>query len=267
MPVSEPMLRDAREELALIAEAAREAGRLAMRHFRRDPQVWWKEGRSPVSKADLEVDQFLRRVLTEARPGYGWLSEETADDKARLAAPRTFVVDPIDGTRAFLAGREVWCVSVAVVEDGRAIAGVLDCPAEGVCFTAARGAGARRNGTPIAVRNEGAELVLAGPKAMLAGLPEEIRTRVSLHPYVPSLACRIAMVAEGRLDATFIKPAAHDWDLAAADIILAEAGGSILDAAGRRPRYAGPDPRLGALAAGSGQLVGVMAEALAGPAP
>nr|WP_246226285.1 3'(2'),5'-bisphosphate nucleotidase CysQ [Chelativorans xinjiangense] len=260
--MSEDIGHSLQEELSLIAQAADEAGRIAMRYFRRDPDVWWKEGQSPVSEADLEVDRFLRRTLTEARPAYGWLSEETVDDEERLGARRTFVVDPIDGTRAFLGGRDIWCVSIAVVEDGRAIAGVLDCPARGERFTATRGAGAWRNGQPITVRQAQPELVLAGPKAMMKDLPPDVHARVAPHPYVPSLAYRVAMVAEGRLDATFIKPSSHDWDLAAADVILGEAGGSIVDGARRRPRYAGPNPRLGALAAGSGLLLDVMAGAL-----
>lgn len=248
------------EELALIEDAARQASRIAMRYFRRDPEVWWKEGTSPVSQADLEVDRFLREHLLRARPGYGWLSEETADNKERLLAPRTFVVDPIDGTRAFIDGRKVWCVSIAVVEDGRALAGVLDCPASEEFFSAARGGGAYRNGEPIRVRRCGPDLALAGPKNMMNRLPQELYARVSPHPYVPSLAYRIGLVASGMLDATFIKPASHDWDLAAADVILSEAGGSVVDGRHQRPHYAGPDPRRGALAAGSGDLLRVMSD-------
>lgn len=263
MPVSERIAYTAREELSLIADVAREAGKMAMHHFRRDPEVWWKEGRSPVSEADLEVDRFLRRTLLEERPGYGWLSEETADSKERLSARRTFVVDPIDGTRAFIDGQDMWCISIAVVEDGRAIAGVLDCPARGEFFSAFQGGGALYNGTRIFVAEPGQELALAGPKSMMVGLPPDIRARVVPHAYVPSLAYRIALVARGALAATFIKPDSHDWDLAAADVILAEAGGSIVDGAMRRPLYAGPDPRRGPLAAGHGWLLEIMARLVA----
>lgn len=262
MPVNDVPHRTLDDDLSLIAGAARQAGAIAMRYFRRDPEVWWKEGNSPVSKADLEVDRFLRRVLTEARPDYGWLSEETVDDKQRMSAARTFVVDPIDGTRAFIEERKAWCVSVAVVEGGRAIAGVLECPASGESFSAVQGAGARRNAEAIAVRKPGRELVLAGPKPMIRALPAHVYARVAPHPYVHSLACRLAMVADGRLDATFVRPDSHDWDVAAADVILAEAGGRILDGAGGRPHYAGPDPRLGPLAAGSGRLLETMAGVL-----
>ncbi|WP_028034034.1 3'(2'),5'-bisphosphate nucleotidase CysQ [Chelativorans sp. J32] len=251
------------QELSLIAGAAREAGRIAMRHFRRDPEVWWKEGKSPVSQADLDVDLFLREVLMAKRPHYGWLSEETVDNQERLSAPRTFVVDPIDGTRAFLGGQSAWCVSIAVVENGRAIAGVLDCPARGEVFTAFSGGGAHRNGEPIAVKVAGRELTLAGPKSMIKALPPEIYARVTPYPYVPSLAYRIALVASGVLDATFVKSRSHDWDLAAADVILQEAGGIIIGEAMQRPHYAGPDPRRGALVAGSGRLLEVMADVTA----
>jgi len=253
----------AAQELSLIVEAAREAGQIAMRHFRRDPEVWWKEGTSPVSQADLDVDLFLRRILLEERPHYGWLSEETADNEERLKAPRTFVVDPIDGTRAFIDGRSYWCVSVAVVENGRAIAGVLDCPARGEVFSAVAGGGARLNGQPIKVKTPGREFSLGGPKNMLKALPPDVYSRVTPHPYIPSLAYRIALVASGALDATFVKPSSHDWDLAAADVILQEAGGLVVDGAMQRPHYAGPDPRRGPLAAGSGRLLEVMAGVVA----
>jgi myo-inositol-1(or 4)-monophosphatase len=261
LPVNEPATVE--EELALIVEAAREAGHIAMGYFRRDPEVWLKDGRSPVSRADIEVDAFLRQSLLQQRPGYGWLSEETADNRERLSAPRTFVVDPIDGTRAFIDGRSVWCVSIAIVENGRTIAGVLDCPARDEIFSAAAGRGARCNGWPIAVKAPEHEIALAGPKNMMKGLPPEVYARVTPHPYVPSLAYRLALVASGSLDATFIKPASHDWDLAAADLILAEAGGSIVDGALQRPHYAGPNPRRGPLAAGSGQLLEIMAGVVA----
>jgi myo-inositol-1(or 4)-monophosphatase len=117
-------------DLALLLDAARQAGAIALRYFGKDPQVWMKEGASPVSEADYAADAYLRETLLAARPDHGWLSEETADDPARLKARRLFVVDPIDGTRGFLEGKDTWCVSVALVEDGRTIAGVLECPAK-----------------------------------------------------------------------------------------------------------------------------------------
>lgn len=253
-------------ELQLIRDAAREGGEIAMRYFRKDPETWLKDGASPVSEADIAVDDFLRRTLLAARPDYGWLSEETVDDPERLSARRTFVVDPIDGTRAFIEGRKTWCVSIAVVENGVSLAGVLDCPAMGEIYQATEAGDAIRNGERIAVSKAGAQPRVAGPKQMIAKAPAYVRSGPVMG-YVPSLAYRIAMVATGELDATFVKPNSHDWDLAAADLILRQAGGEVLDTEGRRPLYAGPQPRHGALVAGSGALLRDMALVIAGMEP
>jgi len=257
------MARDLAEDLALLREAAREAGAIALAYFGKDPQVWLKGGTSPVSEADYAADAFLRRTLMAARPGYGWLSEETADDPARLAARRTFVVDPIDGTRGFLQGADTWCVSVAVVENGRTLAGVLECPVRRETYWAVPGGGAFRNGHSIGVRAPGTALDVAGPRPMLDLLPARWQSRLHRVAYIPSLACRLAMVAAGDLDATFVKPDAHDWDIAAAELILAEAGGSLLDRRGRAPTFGGEIIRHGALAAGSGELLEAMAAVIA----
>lgn len=261
MPAAEPP--GAAADLALIRDAAGEAGAIAMRHFRRDPEVWLKNGRSPVSQADIDVDNHLRDLLLRARPGYGWLSEETEDNDARLGAARTFVVDPIDGTRAFLEGHSTWGVSIAVVENGRSIAGVLECPARKQSFTALRGGGAMRDGLAISVRSPGATLDIAGPKPMVDMMPAALLDRTRRYRYVPSLAYRIALVASGEIDATYVKPDSHDWDLAAVDLLLEEAGGAVLDTSGQRLRYAGPTPRHGALAVGSGALLSAMLAAIA----
>lgn len=258
-------MADHADDLALLLDAARKAGAIAMRYFNQNPEVWMKTGQSPVSEADYAVDTFLRETLTAARPGYGWLSEETADSEARLSARRTFVVDPIDGTRGFLDGSDNWCISIAVVEAGKSIAGVLDCPARGEIFEAMPGHGARKNGVRISVRRQGAELEIGGPKPYFDALPEEWRERAHRFQHVPSLAYRLALIAEGKLDATFVKPNAHDWDIAAADLILREAGGRLVDAAGEAPSYGGAVTVHDALVGGSGALmdviVGVIAQA------
>jgi len=252
------------EDLALLRDAAREAGVIAMRYFGNNPQVWMKGGTSPVSEADHAADAYLRDALLAARPDYGWLSEETADNPARLSARRTFVVDPIDGTRGFLEGQRTWCVSVAVVEDGRTLAGVLECPAMDETYWALPGEGAFKNGRRIMVRKPGQMAEIAGPKPMVDLMPADWRSRLKRAAYSPSLAYRLAMIADGALDATFVKPNAHDWDIAAADLILHEAGGQLLDRLGRAPLYAGEVIRHGALVAGSGQLLRVMAGLIAG---
>ncbi|MET0575948.1 MAG: 3'(2'),5'-bisphosphate nucleotidase CysQ [Mesorhizobium sp.] len=242
-------------DLQLIRAAAEEAGRVAMRFFKANPEVWMKGGQSPVSEADYAVDTYLRETLLAARPEYGWLSEETVDSPARLASRRTFVVDPIDGTRAFLEGRSTWCVSIAVVENGVPLSGVLECPAKSETFWAQAGSGAFKNGAALHVNPPGERFTVAGPKHLIDATPENLRSRFTTVSYIPSLAYRVAMVASGELDATYVKPHAHDWDLAAADVMLREAGGRLLDCDGKALHYAGPNPRHGALAAGSGALL------------
>lgn len=253
-----------RAELELLRTAATEAGRIAMSYFRQSPEVWFKGGNSPVSEADYAADRYLRETLMAARPDYGWLSEETADNLDRLGARRTFVVDPIDGTRGFVEGRTAWCVSVAVVENGRSLAGVLECPAREETYWAVAGGGAFLNDAPIRVRDAGERVRIAGPKAMIDRMPEEWQGRLDREAYIPSLAYRLAMIASGALDATFVKPNAHDWDIAAAELILAEAGGKLLDSHGGLPAFAGREIVHGALMAGSGAMLDVMAGVLAG---
>lgn len=254
MPETEPSPDELAADLALIRDAAAEAAAIALGFFKQSPEVWMKAGASPVSEADYAVDRFLRDALTQARPDYGWLSEETADSAARLSSERTFVVDPIDGTRAFLEGRPTWCVSIAVVEAGRPLVGVLDCPAKGEIYAGLRGAGATRNGEPLAVSQRDRP-VIGGPKAMIDTATRELSLRFGTIAYVPSLAYRIAMVAAGEIEATFVKANSSDWDLAAADLLLEEAGGAILELDGTRPYYASPTSGHGSLVAGSGPLL------------
>ena len=139
------------DDLVLLEDAARQAGDIALSFFGGDPRTWFKDNKSPVSEADLEVDGYLAEVLRTARPGYGWLSEESADSEERLARPRTFIVDPIDGTRAFLAGGDEWTVALAVVDNGRPVAGVVFCPVRKELFSAVAGHGATLNGERMTV--------------------------------------------------------------------------------------------------------------------
>lgn len=240
------------DDLALVVEAVRGAGAVAQAHFdAADAKVWEKSKNNPVTDADIAVNDHLERELKAARPDYGWLSEETQDDASRHSCPRTFVVDPIDGTRAFLAGRRSWGVAVAVIEDGRPIAGALVCPAKERTYLARSGGGARVNGAPIMARAEVERPVMAGPRSWIDRMPDGYSDGVEIAPYVPSLAYRIALVADGGIDGTYIRASAHDWDLAASDVVLSEAGGALLRADGEAPIYGRDNARHGMLVAGS----------------
>ncbi len=250
------------EDLDLITRAAEEAGRTALGYFRNAPQVTWKNGgHSPVSTADFAANDVLKEMLLPARPNYGWLSEETDDDPARLSCDTLFVVDPIDGTRAFIAGKDLWCVSVAVVHQGRPVAGVLYAPALGEVFQATAKGTALKNGQPIAVTGPGeAAMKVASAEDMIARLEPGFRSGVSRVQHVPSLAYRIAMVADGRIDATIVKTGSHDWDLAAADLILERAGGALASLEATPLIYNRPSVKHPVLCAATGdRLAGLIA--------
>jgi myo-inositol-1(or 4)-monophosphatase len=234
---------DERARLAdVLTAAVREAGVLAFSLFGTSVKAWTKGQGSPVTAADIAVNDLLRARLAAADPGIAWLSEESADDSARLDARRVWIVDPIDGTRAYIAGRTDWAVSAALVEDGRPVAAALFAPAEPAFYAAVAGKGATLDGTPIAAdagaQVEGARV--AGPKSLLDGLAA--RVPIEAVPRIHSIALRFARIARGTLDAAFSAGSSHDWDLAAADLLVHEAGGVLTTLEGRPLVYNRPDP-------------------------
>lgn len=210
-----------------LAEAVTAAGALALDMFSKGVETWTKGDNSPVTAADLAVDRFLNQTLLSIAPDWGWLSEETADNDARLQARRVWVVDPIDGTRGFMSGAPDWAVSAAVVENGVPVIGALFAPVTGELFTALRGGGARRNGALLRATDRhslnGASA--AGPNDALDAL--ERTAPITRRPRGYSLALRIARVATGEMDIALSRANSHDWDLAAADLLVREAGARL----------------------------------------
>jgi myo-inositol-1(or 4)-monophosphatase len=245
--------RDALAARDLLADAVREAGEVARAWFRPGARtsaaVRSKAGGSPVTEADLAADAFLKQRLGAAFPEAGWLSEETADDERRLVRRSLIVVDPIDGTRAFVDGDPRWTVSAALVVDGRPLAGVVHAPALGETYAAARGAGAHRNGSRLALSAVGERVryKVAGPKPILNAMAASLGVAMDIVPFVPSLAYRMCMAADGALDFAVSKGNSHDWDIAAADLLLEEAGGRLSEASGERLLYNRAGVRRGAL--------------------
>ena len=236
----------------------RNAGRMALDYFRHGrtaaAEVTQKECGSPVTEADLRIDAFLRDNLPLLAPGCGWLSEETVDNPDRLDRDCVFIVDPIDGTRGFVAGDPCFAVCVAVVRLGRPVLGVVHAPALDQTFVALRGGGAACNGAPIRVSSrELSGARRAAPDNLIADLRRS-GLAFTKAPRLPSLAMRLLRVADGGLDGAMARPNACDWDIAAADIILHEAGGVLTDLSGQTPIYNRADTRHPALAAGSPDL-------------
>jgi myo-inositol-1(or 4)-monophosphatase len=220
----------------LLTETVREAGALALSLFRTELKNWIKGASSPVSEADIAVNDLIEKRLRSATPDYGWLSEESADDEARLGKNMVWIVDPIDGTRGYLAGREDWCVSVALVEGASPVLAAVFAPASDEFFFAARGRGATRNHVSIHA-TFGTELDfsrVAGPKPLVGRLSSD---EIVLHPRIGSLALRLCRVGEGRLDAAFAGGQSRDWDLAAANLIVQEADGNMTALSGEAILY------------------------------
>ncbi|MDI4666429.1 3'(2'),5'-bisphosphate nucleotidase CysQ [Xanthobacter autotrophicus] len=226
-----------------LTETVTAAGGIALAMFQSGVKSWTKGNNSPVTEADMAVDAFLHRHLTALDPGIGWLSEESADGPARLGVERLWVVDPIDGTRGFMAGGHDWAVSVALVELGRPILAALYAPASDEMFTAVAGRGAARNGVPLEVAPrrglDGAKV--AGPAAEIDLLSR--RAAVEPLPRIRSLALRLARVATGEIDIAFAAGNSNDWDLAAADLIVHEAHGLLTTREGTPLTYNAPEPR------------------------
>lgn len=236
------------DDLALIERAVRAAGEIARRYFGGHYKSWDKGKGQPVTEADIAVDSYLNETLLKARPDYGWLSEETRDDPARLGKTRIFVVDPIDGTVAFIKGRPHFTIAVAVVENGRPSAAAVFNPITEENFTAALAHGARLNGEIIHVS---ARAEIEGCR-MLGDKPMFAHPGWAAAPNTPwpdmtvetrsSIAYRMALVASGQFDAALALSAKHDWDLAAADLIVHEAGGLVSGHRGAILHYNGVVP-------------------------
>jgi myo-inositol-1(or 4)-monophosphatase len=216
-----------------LAAVLREAGATAMRTFRAPVRRWTKKDSSPVCEADVAVNSLLHQRLPAMAPDAAWLSEETEDDARRLSARRLWVVDPIDGTRAYLEGLDDWTISVALVADGRPVTAGVFAPVEDRLYLAVAGGGATVNGQPIEA-SRGRDLAgrrVAGPKRHLESLAR-LGSGIVPVPKVHSLALRLVRVASGELDAASASANSHDWDLAAADLLVHEAGGALTTFAG-----------------------------------
>ena len=244
------------EDEALLTGAVRVSGALALSFFRNGVIGRNKADNTPVSDADLAVDEMLRERLIGERPGYGWLSEESVDNPSRLDASRVWIVDPIDGTRAFLAGTPEWTIAAALVENCQPVLAAVFNPATGEMFTARRGNGAYLNGVPIAVTTPG-EIAGCRMIATKGFFKHKVWTAPWPHTentWFNSIAYRLALIAAGRADATLSLTGKSEWDIAAAALVVEEAGGRITDATGAALTFNKPSPRMNGLVAAAPKL-------------
>lgn len=259
----------------LATSAARKAGAIAMRSFRGTLAVRHKAPDQPLTDADVAIDALLHTLLAQARPDYGWLSEESVDRPDRLARARVWVVDPIDGTRSYIAGRREFAISIGLAEDGDAVVGVVHNPATGELYRAERGEGAFRQDT---AEDEPARLRVATPSAR--GRPVLLASRseiaaAELDPFAErfeirpcgSTAYKLALVAAGAADAFLSRGPKSEWDVCAGALLVREAGGRVTDLAGRPLRFNRPQPFVQGILATRGDLHDTLLAALASLPP
>jgi myo-inositol-1(or 4)-monophosphatase len=248
----------------LLRAAVREAGALALSLFQQSVKRWTKSDGSPVTEADLAVDELLKDRLAAARTNYGWLSEETPDTEERLAKREVWIVDPIDGTRAFAHGGDEWCVAAALLVEGRPALAAIYRPMTKDLYEAHHGGGARLNGRPLHMADRqglaGARII--GNAAALKQLQAKAPVTAVASASTP-LAMRLAGVAQGDLEAALSTTPKHDWDLAPGDLLVHEAGGTVTGLNGKKFTYNRRETRQSNYVASSHALHAALLEQLA----
>lgn len=188
----------------------------------------YKAGHDPVTEADKAVDAVLRQELL--RDGEGWLSEESVDDLSRLQKKRVWIVDPLDGTREFVAGIPEFCVSVAMVEDGIPMAGGICNPATNEIFLGSLASGVTYNGKPARASQrtdlKGAVILASRSETKRGEWKRFEQTSVQVRP-MGSVAYKLALVSAGLADITFTLTPKHDWDIAGGAALVSSAGGFV----------------------------------------
>jgi myo-inositol-1(or 4)-monophosphatase len=256
-------------DIDLLIKAAQASGEIAKTFFQNAPKTWDKDDNAgPVTEADLAVNTYLEDVLRTARPDYGWLSEESLDEPERQSSEYVFIIDPIDGTRSFIEGSRTWAHSLAIARYGRITAAAVLLPMRDMMFSAALDQGALLNGKTLRVSSqkgfERSEILATRPVLEPHHWSKGTAPKFSRH-HRPSLAYRLALIAQGRFDAMLTLRPSWEWDIAAGALIVSEAGGTISDKTGTALKFNNVDPRLnGVVASGpnlQSEIIGKLAAA------
>ena len=224
-------------DLSIAKTAAIEAGGIILNYYKADYEIKDKGYHNPVTTADNAADTRLKEILMVARPNYGWLSEETVDSPERLTKDRVWIVDPLDGTKEFIEGVPHFVVSVALVENGNPIVGVLYNPVTAETFTAAKGEGAELNGEKIQCAtkdNVGNMVILNSRSETRRGLWAPYDGTFGELRAIGSVAYKLGLTAAGKADIFASLRPKNEWDICAGNCIINEAGGKLIDLKGNR---------------------------------
>ena len=228
------------KELNLAVRAAKEAGAIIMEYYKADYEIHDKGYHNPVTTADHAADSLLKEMLTESCPDYGWLSEETVDSPDRLSKERVWVVDPLDGTKEFIEGVPQFVVSIAIVENGEPVVGVLYNPVTKDTFTAAKGEGAFLNDEPVrcVTKDNVSDMVILNSRSETRrGLWEPFANTFGELRAIGSVAYKLGLTAAGKADIFASLRPKNEWDICAGNCIINEAGGKLIDLNGNIRRY------------------------------
>jgi myo-inositol-1(or 4)-monophosphatase len=229
-----------KSDLHLAKDAAIEAGKIILSYYKSDYEIRDKGYHNPVTTADHAADTFLKETLTKDRPEYGWLSEETVDSPGRLSKDRVWVVDPLDGTKEFIEGVPNFVVSVALVEKGFPIVGVLYNPVTKETFTAAKDEGAYLDGELIrctAKENLNDMVILNSRSETRRGLWSPFDGTFGELRAIGSVAYKLGLTAAGKADIFASLRPKNEWDICAGNCIINEAGGKLIDLHGNPRQY------------------------------
>jgi len=232
-------------ELRILSDVIRTAGTEALRFSSDGFETHTKSDQSPVTSADLAVNQILQAHLLAMFPHDGWLSEESPDDSARLQKARVWVIDPIDGTKAFIRGEPEFCVSVALVEEGLPVVAAIFNPSTDELFAATRGGGLRLNHKPVSPqerRRNQQPVIALSPWEQHLGRFQSVEAHATSRP-MHSIAWALALAASGRIHAVATFEPENEWDVAAGALLIEEAGGTMHDGGGLALGFNRPEPR------------------------
>jgi myo-inositol-1(or 4)-monophosphatase len=232
-------------ELRILSEAMRLAGAEALRCASEEFEIYIKPDRSPVTSADLAIDRILYTHLLDAFPGDGWLSEESPDNSGRLQKRRVWVIDPIDGTKAFIEKEPEFCISAALVEDGHPVVAAVFNPSLDELFTARKGGGLLLNHKPVSFQEQKQDrqpVIAISPRELEMGRFRSLDALAAVRP-MRSIAWALALAASGRIHGVATLEPENEWDVAAGTLLIQEAGGTLCDGSGQDLWFNRPDPR------------------------
>lgn len=256
------------DDLKLLISAAHASGDIARKFWQQSPETWDKDKNAgPVTEADIAIDRMLHNDLRMERPDYGWLSEESEDNDTRQSHDHVFIIDPIDGTRAFIEGSKTFAHSLAIAHKGHVTTAVVFLPMLDLLYVATNKMPASLNGRPISAstpKPDQSPTVLANKANLQASYWKNGTPAFDQH-FRSSLAYRLCLIAEGRFDAMLTLRPTWEWDVAAGALIAQRAGATVTDTHGSNPTFNNPTPLLGGMIAASPALHKTIHGKLAAP--